>query len=358
MRFALLIPIYQPSELVLPFLKSFSKDDFDEFICVNDGSEEQYDDIWKKVEEETLFKVLSYKGNKGKGFALKTGFRYIKENLDVDYVITADGDGQHCYEDIIRIREAAQEHEGDLVIGVRDFTNIPKKSKSGNVWSARYFKLATGKKLTDVQTGLRAIHKDMFEACLYSVGSRYEYEMNFLMEIARNFPIIELPIQTIYLNNNADSHFRPVADSLRFLITPILYLFVSVSAWGIDCAVFAILEHTAFIGPGLFELLYMVLIARSFSAPYQFFLLRYLVFHTRGKLRENAFKYFILAFVSAFGSWGLIWFFNYYLKGIGLGMLVYVKMLVDFILGVIKYFINLAIIFANKHFHRKNVSKE
>lgn len=354
MKFALLIPIYQPSSDVLPFLSTFKSDDFDCFLCVNDGSEEQYDERWKDIEEKTLFSVLSYRGNKGKGYALKKGIKYIKEKYpDIDYIITADGDGQHAYEDILRIKGAAIKNEGSLILGVRNFDNIPAKSKSGNVWSCRYFKLATGKKISDVQTGLRAIHKNMFQSALLSVGSRYEYEMNFLMEAARNFDIVQIEIQTIYINNNEGSHFRPVIDSLRFMITPILYLLVSVGAWGIDTAIFAILERFWISNPGLIELLYMVLISRAVSAPFQFFMLRYVVFHTRGKFLQNACKYFSLAFASAFVSWGLIWTFDYYLKSLGLGYLVYVKMLVDFILGVVKYFVNLGIIFANKLFKKK-----
>ena len=46
-------------------------------------------------------------------------------------------------------------------------------------------------------------------------GERYEYEMNVLLWIARRkIPIREMEIETIYIDGNASSHFRPLRDSL------------------------------------------------------------------------------------------------------------------------------------------------
>ena len=359
MKFALLIPIYEPNDDVLPFLKTFKEGDFDYFLCVNDGSNSTYNEKWEKIKSETLFDVISYNQNKGKGYALKQGIKkIIKEHPEIDYILTADGDGQHLLKDILNIKAQAELHSEALILGTRDFANVPAKSKSGNTWSARYFKLATGKKLSDVQTGLRAIHKSMFQTAILCPGTRYEYEMNFLMEVARNFEIEQVPIETVYINNNAESHFRPFIDSMRFMIMPILYLLVSVGAWAIDTLIFGILERTVYPNPSLIDLLAMVMISRAISAPFQFFMLRYAVFHTRGKFLQNAAKYFALAFASAFVSWGLIWTFDYYLKSLGFGYLVYVKMLIDFILGVAKYFFNLSVIFANKIIKKKSKPKE
>ena len=103
---ALLIPIYEPTDRVVPFLKQFQKEDFDAFLVVNDGSGERYDAIFKQIEEETIFPVIGYDVNYGKGYALKHGMRHlIKQHPDLDYIVTADGDGQHLRQDILKVSD-------------------------------------------------------------------------------------------------------------------------------------------------------------------------------------------------------------------------------------------------------------
>ena len=38
-------------------------------------------------------------------------------------------------------------------------------------------------------------------------GQRYEYEMNVLLAASKSFPILEVPIETVYINDNEGSHF-------------------------------------------------------------------------------------------------------------------------------------------------------
>lgn len=121
---ALLIPIYEPTDRVLPFLKQFLEGEFDAFLVVDDGSGEKYADIFESIRKETVFTVLSYEGNKGKGYALKTGMKeLISKYPNLDTIVTADGDGQHLHEDILKVAEKAKENPFALVLG---FVTGPK----------------------------------------------------------------------------------------------------------------------------------------------------------------------------------------------------------------------------------------
>lgn len=215
MRYAL-IPAYQPDERLIEITKKLVANSF-HVVIVDDGSGDEYADIF--------FEMLSYadifihEHNRGKGAALKTGLEAIAAKEDEDYVVvTLDADGQHAIEDVVKVTEAAEDNPDALVLGARGFdTNVPMKSRLGNDITRCVFNFVTGVKVQDTQTGLRAF-SDKYVAKMRQIeGERYEYEINVLLECAKqNTRICEVPIRTIYLDENKSSHFHAVKDS--FLI--------------------------------------------------------------------------------------------------------------------------------------------
>lgn len=231
MKSALLIPIYEPTAKVLPFLSQFKEGEFDFFLVVDDGSGEEFAPIFNDIASQTVFSVLSYPRNQGKGRALKEGIKkLLEEHNDLDFIVTADGDGQHAKEDIIRVKEKASETPNTLILGSRVFENAPKKSQTGNYWVAKYYHIVTHRHLSDTQTGLRAIPSCLFEEALVCHGERFEYEMNFLKDAAFLSPIEELPIQTIYEDDNKGTHFRAFKDSMRIMAPSMSYLLSGILA--------------------------------------------------------------------------------------------------------------------------------
>lgn len=224
MKSALLIPIYKPNELVIPFLKGFKRSDFDYFLVVDDGSGESYAHIFSEIATLDNFKVVSYPENHGKGYALKKGIQTLL-NLDpeISFIVTADGDGQHTYKDILNIRDESENNPGTLILGYRDFKSpdVPKRNKAGNSFSRNYLYSLTGEMLFDTQSGLRGIPSSLFEVALKTKGNRYEYEMYFLENSVPNYPYKEIPIETVYLNGNIESHFNPWRDS--YLINKVYF---------------------------------------------------------------------------------------------------------------------------------------
>ena len=133
-----LIPSYCPDERLVHLVNELNAHNV-RCVAVNDGSSKEYDRIFEQLPEGTA--VLKHETNRGKGTALKTGLQWIDENIRDGIVVTADGDGQHLVSDILKTAEAAENHKGALVLGVRDFDEegVPARSRFGNHLTERIF---------------------------------------------------------------------------------------------------------------------------------------------------------------------------------------------------------------------------
>lgn len=207
-----LIPAYCPEDRMIPLLKALYELDFS-IVVVDDGSGAEYDGIFDKA--SSYADVKRYQPNRGKGEALKHGLRFIKEQFQPPYtVVTADADGQHRIEDIVKVSETAIQHPDSLILGKRNLDNsTPIKSRIGNSISRVLYHLTTGRKIYETQTGLRAFSDKLLPRFLRLPGRRYEFEIDMILD-ASDLDIIETEIQTVYFDNNAASHFRPIEDTV------------------------------------------------------------------------------------------------------------------------------------------------
>ena len=212
MKIKIIIPSYNPDDKLIDLVNELIKNNFDNILIIDDGSKEENKTIYKKIPKNV--KIIYHDKNMGKGIALKTGIKTIKKE---DAFITVDSDGQHKVKDIIKIKNHLEKY--DVVIGKRKFNgkSVPFKSKLGNKLSKIIFKINTGKKCPDTQSGLRGINTKYKDLCLNIDGNRFEYEMNVLEALVnKNIKINYVPIETIYENKNKNTNFRCIKDS--FLI--------------------------------------------------------------------------------------------------------------------------------------------
>ncbi|MBP5596423.1 MAG: glycosyltransferase family 2 protein, partial [Pseudobutyrivibrio sp.] len=179
MKTAVLLPVYNPDEKFLHLVEELNSRGF-KVVAVNDGSLERCDEYFKRAAQYA--DVIGYQVNKGKGFALKRGFEYIGNNLadEVDYIVTADSDGQHAIEDIERVAKLTRKTDG-IVLGMRDLSEkIPIKSRIGNDMSKIVYTIVTGVYLRDNQSGLRGFPVRLFMWLQDIPGNKYEFELNVL----------------------------------------------------------------------------------------------------------------------------------------------------------------------------------
>jgi glycosyltransferase involved in cell wall biosynthesis len=178
---AVLIPALNPNNKLVDLVKELNQIGLVNVVVIDDGSENPSQAIFDQVRTYQA-KVYHHKNNRGKGAALRTGIDYIKKSQPHTIgVVTADADGQHAPNDILKVGEELAIHN-DIVLGTRDFSHpdVPWANKMANLFSAVYYKLKTGRTLRDTQTGLRGIPARHFDFALNVEGDRYDYEMRFL----------------------------------------------------------------------------------------------------------------------------------------------------------------------------------
>ena len=265
-------------------------------VVVDDGSGAEYRAIFDRVPDFAV--LLRHEVNRGKGAALKTAMKYVLEELpECDLALTADADGQHKYADILRVNQVARDNPGALVLGSRRFEgDVPARSRFGNAITRQVFAIASGAKVYDTQTGLRAFGRDAMEQFLKIPGDRYEYEINMLLAAAQSGrPIVEESIATVYINDNSSSHFHPVRDSFKIYMCILKFGCSSLLAFVVDFLMLLLLSAlTAGLGAEL-SLAISAVGARLVSASVNFCINRRVVFKGNETLGKAIAKYAALA---------------------------------------------------------------
>lgn len=303
MNTIVLIPIFEPTEKTILFMKELSQESLS-IIVVDDGSGESYQEKFNQLILMGMT-VLSYPQNKGKGYALKYGFNYIKSTYPSYHIVTADGDGQHTVQDIKRMIQRLEYLPKDIILlGVRDFDKqtTPRKSYYGNRMTSIIYYLSSGIKLKDTQTGLRGFHAQMIPDLLNIPGNRFDYEMNQLIDLIQDGYTLEvLDIETIYENNNEHSHFRAIQDSYLIYRPLLLFLLSSLSSALVDVLSFLLLATLFGNQPTM--LLFATIGSRLLSGLFNFQLNRKYVFKDRQKMHQSFWKYGLLFSCQLVFSW-------------------------------------------------------
>lgn len=241
----IVIPAYKPCQRMSDLVNSLKEQKHSDIVIVDDGSGPSYEAIFDSAQAAGA-EIIRHAVNCGKGRALKTGINHVlATRSSCRGIVTADADGQHLPEDILAVSVTLLETPTALILGSRCFdSSTPLRSRIGNTVTRRIFRLLTGRNLVDTQTGLRGIPRALAEQIITLEGERYEYELNMLQAALRGgFPIIEHPISTVYIEENASSHFDPLVDSWRVYRRLLGLLRLPVTLSVVDILLFAILSN-------------------------------------------------------------------------------------------------------------------
>ena len=187
-------------------------------IIVNDGSTDNTPEILKEYHN---LKLINLSKNKGKGNALRIGFK-CAEKLKYKFAITIDSDGQHFPNDIPVFINALENeiNKNVLLIGARDMNqkSVPKKSNFGNKFSNYWFWVETGINLEDTQSGFR-LYPLLAIKDISFMTTKFEFEIEVIVKAAwKGIQVKNIPIRVLYKKNDHVSHFRPVEDFIRISI--------------------------------------------------------------------------------------------------------------------------------------------
>jgi len=213
-HFCVIVPTYNNQKTLQKVLDAVL--DFTEnVIVVNDGST---DETFNILQQYSHLTQIHHPENLGKGRALRNGFRKAIE-MNFEYAITIDSDGQHFAADIPNFIEAIQKEPNSLLIGSRNMTteNVPKKSSFGNKFSNFWFKFETGIQLEDTQSGFRLYPLRLIPKQFYT--NKFEFEIEVIVRAAwKGIVVKNIPIQILYDPVERVSHFRPFKDFTRISI--------------------------------------------------------------------------------------------------------------------------------------------
>lgn len=345
--YVVLIPAYKPDERLVTLVRTLREKNLPVTV-VDDGGGAAYATFFDQCAALGA-DVACHAVNQGKGRALKTGINHIlRSGREIAGVVTADADGQHTPQDILRIIDAMRENPTALVLGVRAFKGkVPFKSLAGNTITRAVYTLASGIRVSDTQTGLRGLPAGSLEQMMRIDGERYEYEMNMLLKLREmNMPVAEVPIETIYIDDNKGSHFNPIRDAWRIYRVILTYVFASVSSFVIDYALYLLLLSltarvfgwdvsiaggVSYVG------------ARIVSSLYNYNMNKFAVFGGKGG-KGTIVRYYVLAFVQMLIGAGLTMVLSPFAH-IGVS---WIKLPIDIVLFFVSYIIQRDFVFKNR----------
>jgi len=303
----ILIPAYKPDDKMIDLIERLTDAGYSNILVVNDGSGPDFDALFSQAADLGCT-VLHHGINMGKGRAMKTGFNHgIVHHLFAGGVITADADGQHTPEDISKIAAAMMADPEAMVLGVRNFTGkVPLKSRLGNQITRVFFGLIHGGDVRDTQTGLRGFPAEHIPLILGLPGERYEYEMNMLLAARpHDISIVQIPIDTVYIEGNRSSHFKAFQDSVRIYRLLIKFIASSLVSTAVDYLIFALMN---IMFPS--QLLGSVVVARAVSSVINYSINKNVVFKRKCSARKALVRYYTLAAFIMLANYGLIILLN------------------------------------------------
>ena len=219
------MPTYNNAKTLAPLLDDLQK--FGAYIIVvNDGSTDETQEI---LDRFTGIHSISYLPNKGKGIALRRGFR-AAVNQGYQYAISIDSDGQHFARDIPAFLDCLEKNPGALIVGARNMnqSSVPGKSSFGHRFSNFWFRVETGIRLPDTQSGFRLYPVRRLQSMSF-ITRRFEFEIEVLVISAwEGIPVISVPVSVYYAPpGERVSHFRPFADFTRISILNTFLVLIS-----------------------------------------------------------------------------------------------------------------------------------
>lgn len=304
-RYVVLIPAYRPNAALVELVQGLVHRGVQRIVVTDDGSPEDCAPIFRELEELEQCEVVHHAVNLGKGRALKTGLNHIYlTRADAAGVVTCDADGQHHPDDVVQVGEKLAGGGRSLILGCRTFgAGVPLRSLIGNFATKYIFYFVVGKKLSDTQSGLRGLPIDMLPDLIRLDGEKYEYEMNMLLLAKdRGFAIVEVPIFTIYKDNNATSHFNPLFDSMKIYFVLLRFGFTSLFTSLLD-QVFFFLSYRS----GL-PLAQSMVVGRLLSSVFNLSVNRTFVFKSRAQVPAMILRYYLAMAIAGVVAYAMISF--------------------------------------------------
>ncbi len=216
MKYIILIPAFNAENTLPELLGQIRKSPVmpEKIVVIDDGSTDQTAEI-AACDRHTAVKSLSV--NRGKGEALKQGFKLISQQYDTDYILCMDADLQHPVSSLEDFLRRAESTDSKFIIGNRSKKPglMPLHRVLSNTITSWLISGLCGQKIKDSQCGYRLIHRDVLDGMpLQENGFQLESEM-IIHAARKGYQIGFVDIPTLYHKNS--SNISNLKDTIRFI---------------------------------------------------------------------------------------------------------------------------------------------
>ena len=178
-----------------------------EIIAVNDGSKDKSLEILKNIKG---INVISHPYNLGYSASLKDGIKHAKGN----YILITDADGTYPIKEIPNLLKYIDKY--DMVVGERRKENVPLLRKPAKFMIAKLGNFVSGKKIPDINCGLRIFRKDIALRFWNLFPSGFSFTITITLACLTNeYTVKYVPIS--YFKRKGESTIHPVKDFINFI---------------------------------------------------------------------------------------------------------------------------------------------
>ncbi|MFA7685578.1 MAG: glycosyltransferase [Candidatus Gracilibacteria bacterium] len=223
-KLSIIVPAYNEAQRIVKTVISIS--DYikthkinAEIIIVDDGSKDKTTQVINVLANKIQdLRLVSYKPNQGKGFAVKKGVEESKGK----FILFTDADNSTPIEEYENLKKSLDKASADIAIGSRYLpgSNVKIKQPFSRILIGRLGNLLIRffliENIQDTQCGFKLFkHEAAKNIFFFQKIKRFAFDMEALT-IANHlgYKIIEIPVTW---TNSADSRLRPVRDSIRTL---------------------------------------------------------------------------------------------------------------------------------------------
>ena len=227
---SIVFPLFNEEKRLLKFLREIKKFSFKnklniEFILVNDGSTDSSLKLLKNFKKENSkikkFNIISYKKNKGKGYALKKGVLKASNKwtltMDIDLSVTFSQINQWIKKKYIK-------QKIDIYFGSRLLKDSKKDAKNHRVFMGKTFNfilnILINKKLitiNDTQCGFKLYKSSLAKKIFRNIKENgYIHDVEILIiSNKKKYTIKELPVNWVHMDGSKINIFK---DSFKMFI--------------------------------------------------------------------------------------------------------------------------------------------
>ena len=350
MNSAVILPVHNPNDSLIDYVRELIANGINKIIVVNDGSSDEADSVFDGIRTISECDLIAIDGKCGIAWALKEGLKYyLDQKYDEQFkgVVYAEYHGRYAMSDIERVDAAMDDAPDTLIISERQFDKgVERNKKIGNRITTMIFDFLYGIRMKDPQSGLRGFPNKIIPKLLNVDGVDYEFMLNMVIEGKKHgIPVKCLRSQNVSLDEQVYTKPYPKKNSgyiyKNLIIHFIKYIVSALVSFALDVTLFQVFvgilqpHHAQYI-------LLSTIIARAISSVWTFTFNRKVVFHSTENIWKSLGKFYGLVIIQMLGSGVLVTLLFNLIRIIPEAV---IKVIVDFCIFLISYKVEKMFIF-------------